>query len=250
MRSGGGQAGRRQLEQPDASRRAIASAGTPSPEPSEGSMAESAHHVLPEDHRLSVTRIAGLLLANGRVDHHQPALRVDEDPLAPHAEEREPPLLARKYPGLVAVAETWRRAARPQVVLVRMLAGGVSDPRGGDDLAAPPVSVVGEQETEPRVVAQHRVEAAIGRLLAGAVDQPRRIRLGAHRLPDLLLQVLDHRPAERARQHQPEHLGLDRGVIEARAARPDSLIELFHRLLVAIRDPGYPCTGQPHDISQ
>src|SRR5207249_11979881 len=105
MRSGGGQAGRRQLEQPDASRRAIASAGTPSPEPIEGSMAEGVHHVLPEDHRLSVTRIAGLLLANGRVDHHQPALRVDEDPLAPHAEEREPPLLARKDPGLVAVAE-------------------------------------------------------------------------------------------------------------------------------------------------
>src|SRR5439155_4848093 len=169
MRSGGGQAGRRQLEQPDASRRAIASAGTPSPEPIAGSMAEGVHHVLPENHRLSVTRIAGLLLANGRVDHHQPALRVDEDPLAPHAEEREPPLLARKDPGLVAVTEKWRRDPGPQVVLLRMLARAVRDPRGGDDLTPPPVTIVGEQETEPRVVAQHRVEAAIGRLLARAV---------------------------------------------------------------------------------
>src|SRR3989442_5326054 len=112
-------------------------------------MVEGAPPAPPDAHRLSVAGIAGLLLANGRVDHHQPALRVDEDPLAPHAEEREPPLLARKDPGLVAVAETWRRAARPQVVLVRMRAGGVRDPRGGGDLAAPPDSLVGEQETQP-----------------------------------------------------------------------------------------------------
>ena len=43
-------------------------AGTPPPEAIDGSIAEGAHYVLPEDHRLSIARIAGLLLANGRVD--------------------------------------------------------------------------------------------------------------------------------------------------------------------------------------
>src|SRR2546426_11073830 len=52
----------------------------------------------------------------------------------PHAEEREPPLLARKDPGLVAVAETWRRAARPQAVLDPKHDCGLRDPRCGDEI--------------------------------------------------------------------------------------------------------------------
>ena len=67
-----------------------------------------------------------------------------------------------------------------------------------------------EEQAEPRVVAQHRVEAAVRHLLPRAVDQPGGVGLRPDRLPDLLLQVVRHRPPDRVTKHQAQHLGLDR----------------------------------------
>src|SRR5947208_12118613 len=63
------------------------------------SAAELSHHGLPQRNRFAITGIVARLLAHGRVHHDEPALRIDEDRLAAHAEEREHPPLAREEPG-------------------------------------------------------------------------------------------------------------------------------------------------------
>ena len=145
------------------------------------SAAELTHDRLPRRIRLAVARIVARLLAHGGVHHDEPALRIDEDRLAAHAEEREHPPLAREEPGLVAVAQIGRRDAGPEVRLAGLLGRGVVDACGRDELATAPVPVARQQQAEPRIVPQDGVEATVGRLLAGRVDQPRRVGLGANR---------------------------------------------------------------------
>ena len=96
---------------------------------------------------------------------------------------------------------------------------------GGDELHASPVAVVGEEQTQPCIVAEHGVEAAERGLLAGAVDEPGGVGLGAHWLPDGLLEVFRDRPPSDAPEHEPEHLGLDGRVSEAGFGRGDAIIE-------------------------
>ena len=66
-------------------------------------MAELLHEAPPERVRLPDTWIA-CLFPDRRVDHDEPARRIDVDRLATDAEEHEHPPLAREYPDLIAVA--------------------------------------------------------------------------------------------------------------------------------------------------
>jgi hypothetical protein len=83
--------------------------------------------------------------------------------------------------------------------LVHVHGGCLQNPCGRDDLAAAPVAVMRQQEPKASVIAQYGVEAAVRGFLARVVNEPRRVGLGADRLPDLLLQVLGtDRPIARA----------------------------------------------------
>src|SRR6266576_1730141 len=112
--------------------------------------------------------------------HDKSASGVDEDRLAPPPEESEHPPLAGEDPSLIAVTKGPRRGAGFEMRLVRTDACRVLNPDGRNDLSATAVTVVGEQQGKPCIVTQHRVEAAIGRLLARAVDEPSRIGFRPH----------------------------------------------------------------------
>src|SRR5262249_39981841 len=124
-----------------------------------GSAREIAPDRAPERDGLGAAGVARQLAHRGR-HQHEAASRIDVNRLAADGENREHPAVLRKDPGLIAVAGERRRGARAQVRLVGAHAGRISDPGRRHDLAPSPVAVVGEQETEPRVVAQHGVEAA------------------------------------------------------------------------------------------
>src|SRR3989441_6732547 len=147
--------------------------------------AQLGHDGPPERAQLAGAWTGGLLADRG-VNHDETTGRIDHDRLTAHAEEGEHRPLPREDPGLVAVAEERRRDARLDMTLLRPHASGLRDPGRRDDLSPPPVAVVREQQSQPRVVSQHRVDAAVGRFLACAIHEPRGVRLGAHRLPDLL----------------------------------------------------------------
>src|SRR6266446_7847549 len=117
------------------------------------SAAELTHDRLPQRIRLAVARIVARLLADGGVHHDEPAMRIDEDRLAAHAEEREHPPLAREEPGLVTVAKIGSSNAGPEVRLAGLFGRGVLDPCGRDELAPAPVPVVRKQQA-PRIVPQ------------------------------------------------------------------------------------------------
>ena len=51
-----------------------------------------------------------------------------------------------------------------------------------------------------------------------------------------------------ARQHEPEHLGLDRGVGELRPGRTLALVERRHRADAAGAQPQVRVEDEPHDI--
>jgi hypothetical protein len=163
------------------------------------------------------------------VHHHEPAGRIDEDRLTAHTEQGEHSTLSRKDPGLIAIAEERCRDAGTEMALGPH-ACRFRDPGGRNDLLAAPISIVREQEAEPRVVAKHRVDATERGFLAGAIHQPCRVRLGPHRLPDLLRQVLGHRPANRVAQHEAEHLRLDRRIRKLGAGGLRPLVERRDRL--------------------
>ena len=136
------------------------------------SMAELLHQAPPERVRLPDTWIA-CLFPDRRVDHDEPTRRIDVDRLATYAAEREHPPLARQYPDLIAVAAgSGLRLAWPHN-------RGLLDPGRRDDLPAAPTPVVGEQQSQACIVAQHRIKAAERCLLARAVDEPGRASASA-----------------------------------------------------------------------
>src|SRR6266481_7050043 len=193
--SGGGSAGSSKLQSAASSRTSAVVAAPP--RRCRWSATQLPHDTPPECGRLSDARIAGLLADRG-VDHDEPAGRIDEDRLAAYAEQREHPPLPWEDPDLIAVAEGRRRGAGPEVRLVRGHTRGVLDPRDGNDLPAPPIPVVSEQQAESRVVAQDRVDAAERHFLTRAVDEPGRVGFSTDRRPDLLLQVVSDRSPDRA----------------------------------------------------
>ncbi len=177
-----------------------------------------------------------------------PADGIDEDRLAPHAEEREHPALTCEDPRLVAVAEGRRHHARTQVRLVHAHRRRVLDPRGGNDLPPAPVAVFGQEQSEPRVITQHCVEAAVRCLLPLPVDEPSGVCFRADRLPDLLLEIARDRAADSAAQDETEHLRLDGRVREQGAAPPPSFVERRHRGNSAIAPLQESARGQCREI--
>ena len=153
------------------------------------SAAELTHQRRPERVHSSYRGKIDGLLVHGRVHHDELALRIDIDPLPAHAPEHEHAVLAGKDPRLVAVAEEWRQSPWPRLRLIRARCRRVPDPCRRDDLAPVPVAIVSQQQPEARVVAQHGVEAAVGGLLPGVVDEPRRVCLGSDELLCLRLQL-------------------------------------------------------------
>jgi len=137
-------------------------------------------------------------IADRGVDHDESARRIDENLLATISTEHEHPLLSGQEPNLIAVAPERPRGTGSEVRLVNGHTRGVLKPGTGNKLPAAPVPVVGQQQAKSRIVAQHGVEATVGHLLAGAVDEPRCVRFGPHRLPDLFVKVLGDRPPDRA----------------------------------------------------
>ena len=81
-----------------------------------------------------------------------------------------------------------------------------------------------------------------------AVDEPGRVGFSPHRLPDLLLHVVGDRATDRTSQHEAEHLGLDRGVVEPGAARRDAHIVRRHRFDAAGTDLPKRVGGEPGDV--
>src|SRR5262245_65696586 len=95
------------------------------------------------------------------------------------------------------------------------------------------MSITGEQQSQACIVAQHRVNAAVRRLLACAVDEPGRVGFGSDWLPDFLLQVVGNRPANRIAEYEAEHLGLGRSVVELGTRRHDAHVIRSHRFNAA-----------------
>ena len=104
------------------------------------SVTQLSHKALPERVRLPDARIAGLF-PDRRVDHDEPAGRIDVDRLATDAGEPEHPPLTRQYPDLIAVA------AGTGLRLPWVHTRGLLDPGRRDDLSPAPVPVVGEQQS-------------------------------------------------------------------------------------------------------
>src|SRR5262245_40735000 len=85
---------------------------------------------------------------------------------------------------------------------------------------------MGEQASKTGVVAQHRIEAAKGHLLAGTVDSPRGVGLGADPLPYLLTEVIRDWLAGRSSQDEPKDLSLGTGIVPSRIRWRDAGVEL------------------------
>ena len=124
----------------------------------------------------------------------------------------------RDDPGLVAVAVVLGGDADLEVRRLRrgwrpctQSAGMICLPSRAPSLAS--------SMPEAPPVAQRGVEAHEARLVAAGVDQPGGVGLGAHRLPDLLGQVLREGAAGGGAQHEAQHLALGRGVAEPGARR-------------------------------
>src|SRR5258708_20380053 len=102
----------------------------------------------------------------------------------------------------------------------------MNQPLAWDDLAHVPHAIVREQAAKTGVVTQHGVDAAKGHLLAGTVDCPRGVGLGAYPLPYLLTEVIGDWLAGHSAQDEPKDLGLGTGVVPSRIRRRDAGIEL------------------------
>ena len=160
-------------------------------------MSELLNQTSPQRVRFSEAWIARLF-PDRRVDHHEPACRIDVDRLAADAEEHEHPPFPCEDPDLIAVAQRSRNRRRVEVRLAWAQARCVLDPSIRDDLPPAPVSIMGEQQSQAGIVAQHRVNTAPRCLLPRAVDEPGRIGFCSDRLPDFLLQVAGNWPTDGA----------------------------------------------------
>src|SRR5882724_10595698 len=65
------------------------------------------------------------VLRRGSKHHHELEFGIDENRLAVDAEQREPPLFARKQPELIAVTEIRRRLARRERVRLAVPVGRI-----------------------------------------------------------------------------------------------------------------------------
>ena len=83
-----------------------------------------------------------------------------------------------------------------------------------------------QQAREPRIIAQHRVEAEVSQFEPFGVQQPFGIGFRPDRLPDFFLQVVGQRFAGGVTQDHAKHIRFDAGVMEAGARRRDPVIEL------------------------
>src|SRR5690348_1576162 len=83
-----------------------------------------------------------------------------------------------------------------------------------------------EQASKTGVVAQHRVKAAEGHLLADSVDRPRGVGLGADPLPNLVTEIIGHWLACHSAQDQPKDLCFGTGVVPSRIRRRNTGVEL------------------------
>src|SRR5262245_14266218 len=72
---------------------------------------------------------------------------------------------------------------------------------------------MGEQAAEARVVAQHRIEAEVGKLESFGVQEPIRVGLGADRFPYSIAQILGCRSVDGVMKHHSQHVWFDACVI-------------------------------------
>src|SRR5215471_13587384 len=79
---------------------------------------ELAYRSRPQGGRFAGPGAGRHLLADRRVHHHQMALRIDEDRLTVHPEQREHAPLAGEDPRLIPVAEKCGRGPRAEMRLI------------------------------------------------------------------------------------------------------------------------------------
>ena len=110
------------------------------------------------------------LFIDGGLHHDQLRGRINEDALPEVPQERELPSAAGKQVDLIAVPE-------PSLGLCQIRFGGahrsrINHPLCRYNLFALPRSVVGQQTSKPRVVAQYRIEEPVRYLIAFRINQP------------------------------------------------------------------------------
>src|SRR5262249_39329591 len=110
-------------------------------------------------------------------NHDQAILRIDIDGLPVQTTQAEHATLAGQDPGLVAVSPVARRRVRLEMPAVSGYGRGGQHPGLRDDLPVADPPVVRQEQAKAGVVAQYCMEAAERRLLPGAIDQPRGVRL-------------------------------------------------------------------------
>src|SRR5262245_57455440 len=66
-----------------------------------------------------------------------------------------------------------------------------------------------EQAAKARVVAQHRIEAEVGKLKSFGIQEPLCVGFCADRLPYSIVQILGGRSVDGAMEHQTQHVGFN-----------------------------------------
>src|SRR5215831_6358398 len=90
---------------------------------------------------------------------------------------------------------------------------GVDHPLGWNDLFSVPCAVMSEQAAKARVVAQHRIEAEVGKLEPFSVQEPLRVVFRADRFPYSIVQILGCRSVDGIMKHHSQHVRFDACVV-------------------------------------
>src|SRR5215813_5918795 len=115
---------------------------------------------------------------------------------------------------------------------------GVDHPLRWNDLFSVPCAVMSEQAAKARVVAQHRIEAAVGKLEPFSVQEPLRVGFRADRFPYSIVQILGCRSVDGVMKHHSQHVRFDACVVVPCTGWCYATIELRNA-------PDCPLAGKP-----
>src|SRR5882724_6948241 len=160
------------------------------------------------------------------MDHDELGGRIDQDDMSPDAEQRKSALLTGEEPHLVSIAEVGSCRSRGEMTVGWLHRGGVQHPLPWNQLTSFPCAVMRKQPAQTRVVAQGRVKAAEGDLLAGVIDGPGRVGLRADCVPDPAMKIVRKRLTRGSPQHKAQDLGLDAGVVPFGSRWSSARVEL------------------------